>query len=118
MAPAPLSKRSQHLDFIDWRNRKDLTLAQITTLDNLFQLRNDWRADGKTVVWTNGCFDLLHAGHVRNFKEAKAQGDVLVVGINSDRSVQENKGPSRPIVPEAQRAEIVASLACVDQVVI
>jgi rfaE bifunctional protein nucleotidyltransferase chain/domain len=69
---------------------------------------------GKSIVFTNGCFDFLHVGHVRYLKEAKAQGDVLVVGLNSDGSVRQIKGPRRPVVPEDERAEILASLACVD----
>jgi rfaE bifunctional protein nucleotidyltransferase chain/domain len=69
---------------------------------------------GKSIVFTNGCFDFLHVGHVRYLKKAKAQGDVLVVGLNSDGSVRQIKGPRRPVVPEDERAEILASLACVD----
>jgi rfaE bifunctional protein nucleotidyltransferase chain/domain len=69
---------------------------------------------GKKIVFTNGCFDFLHVGHVRYLKAAKAQGDVLVVGLNSDGSVRQIKGPRRPVVPEDERAEILASLACVD----
>jgi D-beta-D-heptose 7-phosphate kinase/D-beta-D-heptose 1-phosphate adenosyltransferase len=69
---------------------------------------------GKKIVFTNGCFDFLHVGHVRYLKAARAQGDVLVVGLNSDGSVRQIKGPRRPVVPEDQRAEILASLACVD----
>ena len=69
---------------------------------------------GKKIVFTNGCFDLLHIGHVRYLKAARAEGDVLVVGLNSDRSVDEIKGPGRPVVPENERAEVLASLACVD----
>jgi rfaE bifunctional protein nucleotidyltransferase chain/domain len=69
---------------------------------------------GKSIVFTNGCFDFLHVGHVRYLKAAKAQGDVLVVGLNSDGSVRKIKGPRRPVVPEDERAEILASLACVD----
>jgi D-beta-D-heptose 7-phosphate kinase/D-beta-D-heptose 1-phosphate adenosyltransferase len=69
---------------------------------------------GKTIVFTNGCFDLLHVGHVRYLNAARAEGDVLVVGLNSDHSVREIKGPRRPIVPENERAEVLASLACVD----
>jgi D-beta-D-heptose 7-phosphate kinase/D-beta-D-heptose 1-phosphate adenosyltransferase len=69
---------------------------------------------GKKIVFTNGCFDFLHVGHVRYLKGAKAQGDVLVVGLNSDGSVRQIKGPRRPVVPEDERAEILASLACVD----
>jgi rfaE bifunctional protein nucleotidyltransferase chain/domain len=69
---------------------------------------------GKKIVFTNGCFDLLHIGHVRYLKAARAEGDLLVVGVNSDRSVREIKKPGRPVVPENERAEVLASLACVD----
>ncbi|MBW2172456.1 MAG: D-glycero-beta-D-manno-heptose 1-phosphate adenylyltransferase [Deltaproteobacteria bacterium] len=69
---------------------------------------------GKKIVFTNGCFDLLHLGHVRYLEAARAEGDVLVVGVNSDRSVHEIKGPSRPVVPDDERAEVLAALACVD----
>ena len=69
---------------------------------------------GKRIVFTNGCFDLLHIGHIRYLKSAKAEGDVLLVGLNSDRSVRQIKGPTRPIVSENERAEVLASLACVD----
>ena len=93
-------------------------MAHIATLETLLSLRPQWREDGKTVVWTNGCFDLLHTGHVRNLKEAKAQGDILIVGVNSDSSVRAIKGPERPIVPEAQRAEILSAIAWVDYVMI
>src|SRR5438128_3294775 len=83
-----------------------------------FALAAKWRAEGKTVVFTNGVFDLLHPGHVRYLQQARALGDALVVGVNSDRSVRANKGPSRPITPEDERAEVLAALACVDAVVI
>ncbi len=69
---------------------------------------------GKKIVFTNGCFDFLHIGHVRYLKAARAEGDVLVLGVNSDRSVRKIKGPRRPVVPENERAEVLASLACVD----
>jgi D-beta-D-heptose 7-phosphate kinase/D-beta-D-heptose 1-phosphate adenosyltransferase len=74
------------------------------------------RAAGKKVVFTNGVFDLLHPGHVRYLQRARALGDALIVGVNSDRSVRAIKGPDRPITPEAERAEIVAALASVDAV--
>jgi D-beta-D-heptose 7-phosphate kinase/D-beta-D-heptose 1-phosphate adenosyltransferase len=77
-----------------------------------------WRHAGRRVVFTNGVFDLLHPGHVRYLKAARAQGDVLVVAVNSDRSVRGNKGPERPVTPESERAEILAALECVDAVVI
>ena len=74
---------------------------------------------GRTkVVFTNGCFDLLHAGHVRLLKKARSLGDVLVVAVNSDRSLKKLKGNGRPLVPERQRAEILAALSCVDYVTI
>jgi D-beta-D-heptose 7-phosphate kinase/D-beta-D-heptose 1-phosphate adenosyltransferase len=74
------------------------------------------RAAGKRVVFTNGCFDLLHLGHVRYLQAARKQGDCLVVAVNSDRSVQQIKESGRPIVPEDQRAEVLAALGCVDWV--
>jgi D-beta-D-heptose 7-phosphate kinase/D-beta-D-heptose 1-phosphate adenosyltransferase len=74
------------------------------------------RAARKRVVFTNGVFDLLHPGHVRYLQQARALGDVLAVGLNSDASVRRNKGPQRPIIPEAERAEILAALDCVDLV--
>lgn len=76
------------------------------------------RRAGQRIVATNGCFDILHVGHVRNLSAAKALGDILIVGVNSDASVRENKGPSRPIVPERERAEILAELVSVDYVFI
>ena len=77
-----------------------------------------WRAAGRTVVFTNGVFDLLHPGHVAYLREARGLGDALVVGVNSDRSVRANKGDGRPITPEGERAEVLAALDCVDEVVI
>jgi D-beta-D-heptose 7-phosphate kinase/D-beta-D-heptose 1-phosphate adenosyltransferase len=76
------------------------------------------RKAGGTVVFTNGVFDLLHPGHVRYLREARALGDALIVGLNSDASVRRNKGPERPVNPEAERAEVLAALACVGAVVI
>jgi D-beta-D-heptose 7-phosphate kinase/D-beta-D-heptose 1-phosphate adenosyltransferase len=76
------------------------------------------RAAGKTIVFTNGVFDLLHVGHLRYLQQARALGDALLVGMNSDRSVRANKGPQRPINPEAERAEVLEALSCVDGVVI
>ena len=71
------------------------------------------RASGKTIVFTNGVFDLLHPGHVRYLAEARAQGDALIVGVNSDRSVRAIKGPTRPITPELERAEVLSALSSV-----
>ena len=76
------------------------------------------KSAGKTVVFANGCFDLLHVGHIRYLQGARQLGDVLVVGLNSDQSVRRLKGPPRPLMPENERAEILAALACVDYVVI
>jgi D-beta-D-heptose 7-phosphate kinase/D-beta-D-heptose 1-phosphate adenosyltransferase len=77
-----------------------------------------WRAAGERVVFTNGVFDLLHRGHAEYLEEARSLGDHLVVGINSDASVRRLKGPSRPIVPEVERAELVGALACVDLAIV
>jgi D-glycero-beta-D-manno-heptose 1-phosphate adenylyltransferase len=76
------------------------------------------RAAGRSVVFTNGVFDLVHPGHVTYLAAARAEGDALIVAVNSDRSVQANKGPSRPILPEQERAELLAALDVVDAVVI
>ena len=76
------------------------------------------KAGGGRVVFTNGVFDLLHPGHVRYLKRARALGDALVVGVNTDRSVRAIKGETRPVIPEGERAEILAALACVDVVVL
>jgi D-beta-D-heptose 7-phosphate kinase/D-beta-D-heptose 1-phosphate adenosyltransferase len=86
--------------------------------DELVELRGRWREEGKTVVFTNGCFDLLHPGHVRLLEAARAKGDVLVVAINSDSSVRRLKGPQRPVLPQQERAAILASLAAVDAVTV
>ena len=91
---------------------------KIKTLDEIIRLRSHFREVGKKLVFTNGCFDILHVGHVRYLNHARSLGDILVVGINSDRSVREIKGESRPIVPEEERAEILAALTCVDFVFI
>jgi len=80
--------------------------------------RTDLRARGTRVVFTNGCFDLLHAGHVRLLESARSEGDFLVVGLNSDASVRRNKGPDRPLIPEHERAEALLALEAVDRVVI
>ena len=79
----------------------------------------DARTAGRRVVFTNGCFDLVHVGHVRYLDAARAEGDLLIVGLNSDASVRrQQKGPARPLVPEAARAEVLAALACVDWVTV
>ena len=78
----------------------------------------DLKRAGKKIVFTNGCFDLLHPGHVKLLEQAKSLGDTLIVGINSDGSVRRNKGVNRPVMPERERAEILAGLAAVDYVVV
>ena len=88
------------------------------SLANADALVARWRAEGRRIVFTNGVFDILHPGHLRYLQAARAQGDALVVAVNSDRSVRANKGASRPINSEADRAEVVAALRCVDAVVI
>ena len=92
--------------------------SRIYERDSLIALIQKERKNGSTVVLANGCFDVLHVGHVRYLEGAKALGDLLVVGINSDRQVAALKGRGQPIVPERERAEVVASLAAVDLVTI
>ena len=86
--------------------------------DELRQIVQDLRAAGKRVVFTNGCFDIIHTGHVRYLNVAKGYGDVLVVAINSDESVQRLKGPKRPIMTQEERAEVLAALGMVDYVTV
>lgn len=92
--------------------------TKLTTIDELESLRERYRASGKIVVFTNGCFDLLHVGHLASLKEAASFGDVLIVAINSDATVRRLKGPDRPIVGQAERAAMLAGLECVDHVLI
>jgi len=91
---------------------------KVRTVDEVAAECAAWRREGKRVVWTNGCFDLFHAGHARALETAKEQGDILVVGLNSDRSVRELKGEGRPLIDEADRAAMVGALEAVDRVVI
>jgi rfaE bifunctional protein nucleotidyltransferase chain/domain len=81
-------------------------------------LTASWRSQGRSIVFTNGVFDLVHPGHLRYLRYARTLGDALVVGINSDRSVRANKGPSRPITPDRERAEVLAAFECVDAVTV
>ena len=92
--------------------------AKILTAAEMRAERDALRAAGKKLVFTNGCFDLMHAGHTTYLKFAREQGDALCVGLNSDASVRDNKGDLRPIIDEANRATVLASLRCVDFVVI
>jgi D-beta-D-heptose 7-phosphate kinase/D-beta-D-heptose 1-phosphate adenosyltransferase len=94
------------------------TPDKICSRDRLAAILGKHRQQGRRVVFTNGCFDLMHIGHTRYLQAARSLGDVLVVGVNSDASVRAlNKGSDRPIVPDQQRAEVMAALACVDYVV-
>ncbi len=95
-----------------------MTTSKILSREKLLEAATAARASGHSIVFANGAFDLLHAGHVRYLQAARDEGGWLVVGINSDASVRRAKGPGRPIVAEAERAEIVAALACVDAVTI
>jgi D-beta-D-heptose 7-phosphate kinase/D-beta-D-heptose 1-phosphate adenosyltransferase len=86
--------------------------------ENLRKIVEDLKKKGKRIVFTNGCFDLLHVGHVRYLEAARALGDILIIGINSDRSVRGLKGSLRPILPLEERAEILSGLGCVDYVTV
>lgn len=91
---------------------------KIITLEKMQRLAGQYRDRGERIVFTNGCFDILHAGHVTYLARAKACGDILVVGLNSDVSVRSIKGEKRPVVPEGQRACVISALAAVDHVVL
>jgi D-glycero-beta-D-manno-heptose 1-phosphate adenylyltransferase len=86
------------------------------TRDALIAARVNWKKEGKRVVFTNGCYDLLHPGHVRLLEQARSLGDVLILALNSDDSVRRLKGPSRPLLSEQERAEVAAGLAAVDAI--
>ncbi len=88
------------------------------SLEAFLPIRDSWRREAHRTAFTNGCFDLLHAGHVRYLREARLLGDRLVVGLNGDESVRRLKGEGRPVTPEGERAEILLALECVDAVVI
>ena len=92
--------------------------GRVLSRSRAVELVAELRHSGKTVVFTNGVFDLLHPGHVRYLETARSLGDALIVGVNADASVRRNKGPSRPVTPEGERAEVLAALASVDAVVI
>jgi D-beta-D-heptose 7-phosphate kinase/D-beta-D-heptose 1-phosphate adenosyltransferase len=95
-----------------------LPAQKVLSLEQLLTRAEAWRAEGRRIVFTNGCFDLLHAGHLALLHAAAAEGEVLVLAINSDASVRRLKGASRPLVPESERAALLAALACVDAVTI
>jgi rfaE bifunctional protein nucleotidyltransferase chain/domain len=92
--------------------------SKILKLSDLVQTLNGLQETGKRIVFTNGCFDILHAGHVRYLSAARSKGDVLVLGLNSDASVKSIKPDNRPIISQDQRAEVLAGLACVDYITI
>src|SRR5271165_1818209 len=98
--------------------RAAFSMGKIVSQEELIQVTAREKRGGRRVVFTNGCFDLLHPGHVRCLAEARALGDVLIVAVNSDRSVRGNKGTERPLVAERDRAEVLAGLASVDYVTI
>jgi D-beta-D-heptose 7-phosphate kinase/D-beta-D-heptose 1-phosphate adenosyltransferase len=91
---------------------------KIVDLENLKRIVKDAKRKNKRIVWTNGCFDILHIGHIKYLKDAKKQGDILIVGIDSDDSVRRLKGPDRPVNPESERADFLASLGFIDYVTI
>jgi D-beta-D-heptose 7-phosphate kinase/D-beta-D-heptose 1-phosphate adenosyltransferase len=96
----------------------DSLSSSIYTLEQAILRFGREKRNGRRVVFTNGCFDLLHPGHIRILEESRALGDVLIVGINSDESVRILKGEGRPILPERERAEILAAMECVDAVIV
>jgi len=95
-----------------------MTIKKVLPLDEAIEVVDELKRRGKRVVFTNGCFDLLHPGHTRYLAEARKLGDALLVAVNSDRSVRALKGPGRPVMPQDERAEILAALECVDYLTI
>jgi D-beta-D-heptose 7-phosphate kinase/D-beta-D-heptose 1-phosphate adenosyltransferase len=93
-----------------------MSLGQIYTRQQLIAVRADWKRAGQKVVFTNGCYDVLHPGHIRLLEAARSLGDVLMLALNTDASVQRLKGPTRPLIAQDQRAELAAALAAVDAV--
>jgi rfaE bifunctional protein nucleotidyltransferase chain/domain len=97
--------------------KPDLDNKHISDLDQLLALVTSHRMRGRQIVFTNGCFDILHAGHVSYLQRAKALGDILIIGVNSDDSICRLKGPTRPINPLEDRIQVLAALACVDYLI-
>jgi D-glycero-beta-D-manno-heptose 1-phosphate adenylyltransferase len=93
-------------------------LSKVKRIDELRALVRAAHAQQKRLVFTNGCFDLIHVGHIRYLQDAKAQGDILIVAVNSDASVGRLKGPGRPLQPENDRCEILGSIECVDYIIL
>lgn len=94
----------------------DRQMGSVVNLNDLYQMRSEWKKEGKTVVFTNGCFDILHVGHIRSIQAAAQLGDILIVGLNSDQSVRKLKGKGRPLLDETSRGRLVAALEGVDYV--
>jgi rfaE bifunctional protein nucleotidyltransferase chain/domain len=93
-------------------------VAQLYSRAKLVEVRNQWRRDGKKVVFTNGCYDLIHPGHIRLLEAARSLGDVLILALNSDESIRGQKGGTRPVFSESERAEIACGIQSVDAVTI
>ena len=93
-------------------------MTKLVTLEQAAALSAQWRSEGKTVALANGVFDLLHVGHVRYLEGARSMADRLVVAVNSDASTRQVKGPGRPVIPEGERAELLAALSCTDAVLV
>ena len=91
-------------------------MGRFYTREELLKQRQRWKRQGKTVVFTNGCYDLLHPGHIRLLEQARSLGDVLILALNSDASTRRAKGPTRPLIPERERAELASALEAVDAV--
>jgi len=89
-------------------------MIKIKKLDELINLRKKWKQEGKKVVFTNGCFDILHLGHIKLFKFAKSLGDILIVGVNSDSSIKKIKGSKKPIFPLSERLEVLEAIEYID----
>ena len=91
-------------------------MARFYSREELLDRRRQWKAEGKSVVFTNGCYDLLHPGHIRLLEQARSLGDVLILALNSDASVRRAKGPARPLLDEEERVEVATALEAVDAV--
>jgi len=95
-----------------------MAVGRLYTRPELLEQRARWKHEGKSVVFTNGCYDVLHPGHIRLLEQARSLGDLLVVGLNTDAGVRRSKGPGRPVTPEQERAETLLGLEAVDAVVL
>src|SRR5690348_11674694 len=95
-----------------------MAVGRLYTRPELLEQRARWKQEGKSVVFTNGCYDVLHPGHIRLLEQARSLGDLLVVGLNTDAGVRRSKGPGRPVTPEQERAETLLGLEAVDAVVL